>query len=77
MLSLLVWLIFGMIAVVPALKDLTWQTVLYAGNTPEWLIWAPTAIPVLTESPAKNRRSEIVRTNNNAPLVTLRDYKEC
>ena len=30
MLSLLVWLIFGVVAVVPALKDLTWQTVLYA-----------------------------------------------
>jgi sodium/hydrogen antiporter len=30
MLSLLVWLIFGVTAVVPALKDLTWQTALYA-----------------------------------------------
>jgi sodium/hydrogen antiporter len=30
LLSLLVWLIFGVTAVVPALKDLTWQTVLYA-----------------------------------------------
>ena len=30
MLSVLVWLIFGVVAVVPALKDLTWQTVLYA-----------------------------------------------
>jgi sodium/hydrogen antiporter len=29
-LSLLVWLIFGVVAVVPALKDLTWQTVAYA-----------------------------------------------
>ena len=30
MLSLLVWLMFGVIAVVPALQSLTWQTVLYA-----------------------------------------------
>jgi len=30
MLSLLVWLMFGVVAVVPALKDVTWQTVLYA-----------------------------------------------
>jgi NhaP-type Na+/H+ or K+/H+ antiporter len=30
MLSLLVWLMFGVVAVVPALTDLTWQTVLYA-----------------------------------------------
>jgi NhaP-type Na+/H+ or K+/H+ antiporter len=30
LLSLLVWLLFGVVAVVPALKDLTWQTVLYA-----------------------------------------------
>ena len=30
MLSLLVWLMFGVVAVVPALEDLTWQTVLYA-----------------------------------------------
>jgi sodium/hydrogen antiporter len=30
MLSLLVWLMFGVVAVVPALKDLTWQTVAYA-----------------------------------------------
>ena len=29
-LSLLVWLMFGVVAVVPALKDLTWQTELYA-----------------------------------------------
>jgi sodium/hydrogen antiporter len=30
LLSLLVWLMFGVIAVVPALNNLTWQTVLYA-----------------------------------------------
>ena len=30
MLSLLVWLMFGVVAVVPALRDLTWQAVLYA-----------------------------------------------
>ena len=30
MLSLLVWLMFGVIAVVPTLQSLTWQTVLYA-----------------------------------------------
>ena len=30
MLSLLVWLMFGVIAVVPALQSLTWQAVLYA-----------------------------------------------
>ena len=30
LLSLLVWLMFGVVAVVPALQDLTWQTVLYA-----------------------------------------------
>ena len=30
LLSVLVWLIFGMVAVVPALEALTWQTVLYA-----------------------------------------------
>jgi NhaP-type Na+/H+ or K+/H+ antiporter len=30
MLSLLVWLMFGVVAVVPALTGLTWQTVLYA-----------------------------------------------
>jgi sodium/hydrogen antiporter len=28
--SLLVWLMFGVIAVVPAVADLTWQTVVYA-----------------------------------------------
>ncbi len=30
LLSLLVWLMFGVVAVVPALESLTWQTVLYA-----------------------------------------------
>ncbi|MGW7447493.1 cation:proton antiporter [Kitasatospora sp. NPDC054795] len=30
LLSLLVWLTFGVIAVVPAMEDLTWQTALYA-----------------------------------------------
>ncbi|MEV4611598.1 cation:proton antiporter [Kitasatospora sp. NPDC049258] len=30
LLSLLVWLVFGVVAVVPALEALTWQTVLYA-----------------------------------------------
>ncbi|MFJ1932039.1 cation:proton antiporter [Kitasatospora sp. NPDC088160] len=30
LLSLLVWLIFGVIAVVPAMEALTWQTALYA-----------------------------------------------
>ena len=30
MLSLLVWLMFGVVAVVPALTDVTWQTVAYA-----------------------------------------------
>ncbi len=30
LLSLLVWLLFGVVAVVPALQDLTWQTVAYA-----------------------------------------------
>jgi sodium/hydrogen antiporter len=30
MLSLLVWLMFGVVAVVPALQDLNWQTVAYA-----------------------------------------------
>ncbi|MFJ4668375.1 cation:proton antiporter domain-containing protein [Kitasatospora purpeofusca] len=30
LLSLLVWLLFGVIAVVPAMEDLTWQTALYA-----------------------------------------------
>ena len=30
MLSLLVWLMFGVVAVVPALQDLTWQTAAYA-----------------------------------------------
>ena len=30
MLSLLVWLMFGVVAVVPALEALTWQTVAYA-----------------------------------------------
>jgi len=30
LLSLLVWLVFGAVAVVPALEDLSWRTVLYA-----------------------------------------------
>ena len=30
LLSLLVWLMFGVVAVMPALQDLTWQTVAYA-----------------------------------------------
>ena len=35
MLSLLVWLMFGVVAVVPALQDLTWQTAAVCGAQPD------------------------------------------
>ena len=42
--SLLVWLSFGAIAVVPAFKDLTWQTVLYAVLSLTVIRMAPVAV---------------------------------
>jgi sodium/hydrogen antiporter len=44
MLSLLVWLIFGVVAVVPALKDLTWQTVPYAALSLTVIRMLPAAV---------------------------------
>ena len=44
MLSLLVWLMFGVVAVVPALKDLTWQTVLYAALSLTVIRMLPVAV---------------------------------
>jgi len=42
--SLLVWLAFGAIAVVPAFEDLTWQTVLYAVLSLTVIRMAPVAL---------------------------------
>jgi sodium/hydrogen antiporter len=42
--SLLVWLAFGAVAVVPAMKDLTWQTVLYAILSLTIVRMAPVAV---------------------------------
>ena len=42
--SLLVWLAFGAIAVVPALTGLTWQTVLYAGASLTLVRMVPVAV---------------------------------
>ena len=42
--SLLVWLAFGAIAVVPALRDLTWQTALYAVLSLTVIRMAPVAV---------------------------------
>jgi NhaP-type Na+/H+ or K+/H+ antiporter len=42
--SLLVWLAFGAVAVVPALQSLTWQTVLYAGLSLTLIRMAPVAL---------------------------------
>ena len=42
--SLLVWLAFGAIAVVPALKGLTWQTVVYAALSLTVIRMAPVAV---------------------------------
>jgi NhaP-type Na+/H+ or K+/H+ antiporter len=44
LLSLLVWLAFGIIAVVPALTGLTWQTVLYAVGSLTVIRMAPVAV---------------------------------
>jgi sodium/hydrogen antiporter len=44
LLSLLVWLMFGVTAVVPALKDLTWQTVLYAALSLTVIRMLPVAV---------------------------------
>jgi sodium/hydrogen antiporter len=42
--SLLVWLAFGAVAVVPALRDLTWQTVVYAVLSLTVIRMAPVAL---------------------------------
>ena len=42
--SLLVWLAFGAIAVVPAFESLTWQTVLYAVLSLTVIRMAPVAL---------------------------------
>jgi NhaP-type Na+/H+ or K+/H+ antiporter len=42
--SLLVWLAFGVIAVVPALTSLSWQTVVYAGLSLTVIRMAPVAV---------------------------------
>ena len=45
--SLLVWLAFGAIAVVPAFESLTWQTVLYAGLSLTVIRMAPVALALI------------------------------
>jgi sodium/hydrogen antiporter len=45
--SLLVWLAFGAIAVVPALQSLTWQTVLYAVLSLTLIRMAPVALSLI------------------------------
>jgi sodium/hydrogen antiporter len=45
--SLLVWLAFGAIAVVPAFEGLTWQTVLYAGLSLTVIRMAPVALSLI------------------------------
>jgi NhaP-type Na+/H+ or K+/H+ antiporter len=45
--SLLVWLLFGVIAVVPALQDLTWQTVAYAAASLTVIRMLPVAVALL------------------------------
>jgi NhaP-type Na+/H+ or K+/H+ antiporter len=45
--SLLVWLLFGVIAVVPALQDLTWQTVVYATASLTVIRMLPVAVALL------------------------------
>jgi hypothetical protein len=42
-----------------------------------WLIGARRDAYPGSRTAANIRRSEIVRTNNEIALVTLRDYKEC
>jgi NhaP-type Na+/H+ or K+/H+ antiporter len=44
MLSLLVWLMFGVVAVVPALQDLNWQTVAYAALSLTVIRMLPVAV---------------------------------
>jgi len=44
LLSVLVWLIFEMVAVVPALAGLTWQTMLYAVPGPRVIRMLPMAV---------------------------------
>lgn len=56
LLSLLVWLVFGTVAVVPALEDLTWQAALYA-------VLSLTAIRMLTVALA------LVRAHLGRPAV--------
>jgi NhaP-type Na+/H+ or K+/H+ antiporter len=45
--SLLVWLAFGAIAVVPAVEGLTWQTALYAGLSLTLIRMAPVALSLI------------------------------
>jgi len=45
--SLLVWLAFGAIAVMPAFESLTWQTVLYAGLSLTVIRMAPVALALI------------------------------
>ena len=45
--SLLVWLAFGAVAVVPALQDLTWQTVLYAVLSLTLIRMVPVALSLI------------------------------
>ena len=51
MLSLLVWLMFGVVAVVPALTDLTWQTVLYAAVSLTVIRMLPVAVALAGTRP--------------------------
>ena len=52
MLSVLVWLIFGVVAVVPA-KDLTWQTVLYAVLSLTVIRMLPVAVALAEARPGR------------------------
>jgi sodium/hydrogen antiporter len=47
LLSLLVWLMFGVVAVAPALESLTWQTVLYAAASLTVIRMLPVALALI------------------------------
>ena len=63
MLSLLVWLMFGVIAVVPTLQSLTWQTVLYAVLSLTVIRMLPVAVALAggTARPARRAVCGLVR----------------
>ena len=71
--SLLVWLAFGAVAVVPALRALTWQVILYAVLSLTVVRMAPVAVALA--GPGLSRRGRRVRRLVRSPRPGVGDIR--